>query len=156
MTDALLVADQHIDGGFLVSAFSKCHARGAELNPDDQTLHVRDFHRPGENLPIPTGFNYPVRGSSTTVAAHLSGAEHALELLQPLGRRAQRDRQFHQEMKWLAENGHRFRSRWIALEGDRLLADGFTSKEVFLKVAERPQPPLVIRVDEEELPFAGW
>jgi len=59
-------------------------------------------------------------------------------------------------MKWLAENGHRFRGRWIALEGDRLLADGTTSREVFSKVAERSQPPLVIRIDEEELPFAGW
>jgi len=156
MTGELLVAGQHVDEGFWASASSKSHARDAELSYADQTSHLCDFLPPGERWLIRTESKYSSRDSATTVAAHLSGAQRALELLARFRQRAQRDRQFHQEMKWLAENGHRFRGRWIALEGDRLLADGTTSREVFSNVAERSQPPLVIRIDEEELPFAGW
>jgi len=59
-------------------------------------------------------------------------------------------------MKWLVENRPRFPGQWIALEGERLLAVGKTAKDVFSKVADRPTPPLVVRIDKEELPFAGW
>ena len=69
---------------------------------------------------------------------------------------AQGDRQFEQEMRWLAENRDRLRGKWIALQGNDLLAVGVTAKEVFSKIADQNPPPLVIRVDEEELPFAGW
>jgi hypothetical protein len=69
---------------------------------------------------------------------------------------AQSDRQFEQEKRWLAENRDKFRGKWIALEGDHLFAVGITAKEVFSKVADQNPPPLVIRVAEEDLPFAGW
>jgi len=79
-----------------------------------------------------------------------------LDYLAKWQQRAQKERQLHQEMQWLAENRHRYSGRWIALEGGRLLAVGDTSREVFSKVANCTEPPLVIRIEEEELPFAGW
>jgi len=59
-------------------------------------------------------------------------------------------------MRWLAKNRHEYSGKWIALRGDCLLAVGATAKEVFSRVTGQDTLPLVIRVDEEELPFAGW
>lgn len=61
-----------------------------------------------------------------------------------------------QEKLWLAENRQRFAGHWIALQGRTLLASGDTAKEVFSRVAGQVPPPLVIRVDDETHPFAGW
>jgi hypothetical protein len=59
-------------------------------------------------------------------------------------------------MQWLAEHREKFPGKWIALEGEHLLAVGATAREVFSNVADQNPSPLVIRVDEEVLPFAGW
>jgi hypothetical protein len=59
-------------------------------------------------------------------------------------------------MQWLGEHREEFPGKWIALKGGHLLAVGATAREVFSKVADQSPPPLVIRVDEEVLPFAGW
>jgi hypothetical protein len=156
MTDALLAADQHFDWGFLPVRSPGFSAREPLRIRIDRTSQAYDPRERGKSPPLRAGFGVPTRGSTTTVEAHLRGAQHALaELEQPL-QRAQRDREYRQELRWLAENRHRFSGRWIALEGDRLLAAGDTSREVFLQVANRPRPPLVIRIDEEDLPFAGW
>jgi len=90
-------------------------------------------------------------------AAHLPKSE----MLQCQSRaaspeRAENNRQVEQEMHWLAENRDRFAGKWIALKGENLLAVGATAKEVFAKVADQNPPPLVIRIDAEDLPFAGW
>jgi hypothetical protein len=37
-----------------------------------------------------------------------------------------------------------------------LLAVGATAKEVFSRVADRETTPLVIKIADDELPFAGW
>ena len=91
-----------------------------------------------------------------SVADDLSSGERFLKELPELGQREAKDGQFDRELKWISENGRKFSGRWIALEGDCLLADGLTSKEVFSKVANRPQPPLVIKIAQENMPFAGW
>jgi hypothetical protein len=59
-------------------------------------------------------------------------------------------------MRCLAENWHRFSGKWVALRGDYLLAAGTTASEVFSRVGDEAEPPLVIRVDDDQLPFAGW
>jgi len=64
--------------------------------------------------------------------------------------------QVQQEMRWLAEHRHEYSGKWIALRGEHLLAAGATAEEVFSKVTSQDTLPFVIRVDEEELPFAGW
>jgi hypothetical protein len=86
-------------------------------------------------------------------------ARHAVEVLKAMSgqkHQAKKITQFEHEMTWLAENRDRFLGRWVALEGQTLLAAGGTAKEVFSKVGDRPTPPLVIRIDGDNRPFAGW
>ena len=148
--DALLVADQHFDLVFpplIPSIFAEAERTSLDWKRQEFALLEREIK------PLPSSVSgIPARGS-TSVEVHLRGAQHALAQLE---RRMQRDRESRQELRWLAENRRRFSGRWIALEGDQLLAVGNTAKQVFLQVADRPRPPLVIRIDDRDLPFAGW
>jgi hypothetical protein len=61
------------------------------------------------------------------------------------------------ELEWLALNRAKYAGRWVALQGDALLAVGDSAREVYSAIAGREGVPLVTRVDsEEESPFAGW
>ena len=60
------------------------------------------------------------------------------------------------ELRWLADHRATFAGRWVALQGDRLLASGENAREVFSKVKHLSPPPVLLRVEETELPFAGW
>ncbi len=60
------------------------------------------------------------------------------------------------ETRWLARNRYLYAGQWIALEGDLLLATGATGAEVYEKVRERATPPLVMLIEKEDQPFAGW
>jgi hypothetical protein len=60
------------------------------------------------------------------------------------------------ESRWLDLNRAAYANRWIALDGDQLLAVADTAKEVFGQVTNHRPAPLVIRVTVDELPFAGW
>jgi hypothetical protein len=145
MTHALLVADQHVEEGFLNSAASRPQkAPGAEWMRARQTLQGYDL------------LQVRVKRAFRSVDIHRSEAHQAVEHLARFQERAQRDRQFSQEMNWLAQHRRTYAGRWIALEGDRLLAVGATAREVFAHVGERPRPPLVIQIENEEMPFAGW
>lgn len=61
------------------------------------------------------------------------------------------------EFGWLAANQQRYAGRWIALEGNKLLAVGDSAQEVYRAIANREGIPLVTRVEPEgEVYFAGW
>jgi len=61
------------------------------------------------------------------------------------------------ELAWLSANRHLYANRWIALDGDTLLAVADTAREVFAAVAGHPRVPLVIQVEPPEgANFAGW
>lgn len=90
------------------------------------------------------------------ISDHLTQGRSALESLASSEQRTRCMRRHVEEMRWLAGNRHRYAGCWIALDGDQLLAVGATSKEVFLAVGGQTPPPLVIRVEALELPFAGW
>lgn len=62
------------------------------------------------------------------------------------------------EQRWLAEHGHEYAGQWVALDGDKLLAHGESSHEVYDAVRDSGvQLPLVVRVDPtDRLPFGGW
>jgi hypothetical protein len=64
--------------------------------------------------------------------------------------------QFSKELEWLEANRAAYTGQWVALQGDRLLAAGPDAQEVFLKVRDVVPSPLVVRVEEAGLPFAGW
>jgi antitoxin (DNA-binding transcriptional repressor) of toxin-antitoxin stability system len=61
------------------------------------------------------------------------------------------------EFRCLALNRERFAGRWVALDGDSLLAVGDSAQEVYAAIANQGRTPLVTRIEpEDELPFAGW
>jgi antitoxin (DNA-binding transcriptional repressor) of toxin-antitoxin stability system len=60
------------------------------------------------------------------------------------------------ELRWLALNRERYAGRWVALDGDTLLAVGGSAQEVYAAVANHGRTPLVTRVEpEDEFSFAG-
>ena len=120
---------------------------------DRQTLQTAQAHEwPSANIRLGV---QRAHGSST-IAEHLSQAQAALASLVRLGQLGRLQRQLERERIWLATNRHRYAGRWIALDGDQLLAVGASAKEVFSEVANHVPAPLVIHIAEQELPFAGW
>jgi hypothetical protein len=62
------------------------------------------------------------------------------------------------EMRWLAENRDRFVGQWVVVEGDRLIASGPNSQEVFQAAKQAGiEIPFLVQVEpEDQLPFGGW
>jgi len=60
------------------------------------------------------------------------------------------------EAKWLSVNRQRYAGEWIALQGDRLLARAPSAREIFQTVRDMFPKPLVMQVEDDEVPFAGW
>lgn len=60
-------------------------------------------------------------------------------------------------LRWLNKNRREYMGQWVALDGDRLIANGQTAKEVYSKSkAEGVKVPFVDLVQEEETaPFSG-
>jgi hypothetical protein len=62
-------------------------------------------------------------------------------------------------LRWLHENREKYSRQWVALDGDRLIANGSTAKEVYSKArAEGVDIPFVELVtDRESVPSTeGW
>jgi hypothetical protein len=158
MADALLVADQHVNEGLLGSISSKLFEEIADRFSAQklQTYGPSGFIHFRESQTASIELNKQRDETFLTVEAHLFRAQNALERLARYEQRARRDERFRQEMNWLAANKRRYAGRWIALEGEHLLAVANTSREVFSQLPANATPPLVIFLDEEDLPFAGW
>jgi Family of unknown function (DUF5678) len=61
------------------------------------------------------------------------------------------------EFRWLAVNRQRYAGRWVALDGDRLLAVADSAQEVYAAITNHRGIPLVTCVEPEgETYFAGW
>jgi hypothetical protein len=60
-------------------------------------------------------------------------------------------------LRWLHENREKYSGQWVALDGDRLIANGSTAKEVYSKAkAEGVGIPFVeLVIDREPVPFTG-
>jgi hypothetical protein len=173
MSDALLVSDQQIDARFLPEA------RTARVGFSPQNLSQDILGLPGPSSFSgnnsfygeqtlqgygPTHHNRDrsadsfvshLRNHEATLDAHLRRGKLALKKASQV-REKQKQKLFQEELHWLAENRYRFPGQWIALEGDQLLAVGPTAQEVFSKVADQRTPPLVVKITDDELPFAGW
>ena len=62
-------------------------------------------------------------------------------------------------LRWLHENGHKYSGQWVALDGDRLIANGPTAKEVYSKAkSEGFEIPFVELVTDQDpvLSTGGW
>jgi hypothetical protein len=121
-----------------------------------QSYDARGFIQLGEGQVATIELNRPPNEPLITVESHFLRAQNVLRHFARYEKRVDRDKKFSEEMNWLAANKRRFAGRWIALEGEHLLAVGNTSREVFSQLSANAAPPLVIRIDEEDLPFAGW
>ena len=93
---------------------------------------------------------------SSSVVFHLAQARATLADLVRSQHRAERDSKHQEALCWLSENRQKYAGQWIALQGARLLATGKTARDVYSRVLEECPPPLVIKIDAEELPFGGW
>jgi hypothetical protein len=62
------------------------------------------------------------------------------------------------EMRWLAENRDKYAGQWVIVEGDRLIASGPNSQEVFQAAKQAGiEVPFLVQVEpEDQLPFGGW
>jgi hypothetical protein len=62
------------------------------------------------------------------------------------------------EQQWVETHRNEFAGKWVALEGERLLASGDSAKTVFrLALDTGAQRPLVLKVEpSNQPPFAGW
>ena len=60
-------------------------------------------------------------------------------------------------LRWLDENREKYSGEWVALDGDRLIANGPTAKEVYSKAkAEGFEIPFVELVtDQDPMPSTG-
>jgi antitoxin (DNA-binding transcriptional repressor) of toxin-antitoxin stability system len=82
-----------------------------------------------------------------------------LVVVNPPAHRSRNDEtegQLHEEIAWIAANRATFVGRWVALSGAKLLAVGDSAREVSQATAQANPRPLIHRVREELLPFAGW
>ena len=61
------------------------------------------------------------------------------------------------EMRWLREHGAEYAGRWVALDGDRLVAAGADGREVYREAHARGVGTPFVTFVEEDVPFvAGW
>ena len=61
------------------------------------------------------------------------------------------------ELSWLETHREQFGGRWVALDGNTLLAVGNSAREVYAAITGNKGTPLVTYVERENEPyFAGW
>src|SRR5271166_1380196 len=51
-----------------------------------------------------------------------------------------------QEIRWIADHGAAYSGRWIAIAGNRLLAEGNTAKQVYDVIRGSHEHPLVVKI----------
>jgi hypothetical protein len=93
--------------------------------------------------------------TNTSLASHLATARSAIAELVEREQRNDRARMYEQALEWLVRNRARYRGQWVALRGSELVASCVNARD--LQAHLRGQgPALVVRIELEELPFAGW
>jgi hypothetical protein len=77
--------------------------------------------------------------------------------LRPAGDATQEVERQMSELSWLETHREQFAGRWVALDGNTLLAVGNSAREVYAAITENKGTPLVTYVERENEPyFAGW
>jgi hypothetical protein len=77
--------------------------------------------------------------------------------LRPVGDGTQEVERQMSELSWLETHREQFAGRWVALDGNTLLAVGNSAREVYAAITGNKGTPLVTYVERENEPyFAGW
>lgn len=121
---------------------------------------ITDF---GIDTNIMAGRNSPGRSqtvstkpTSVSVKQFFASGESVRHQLEKLANRFNQRSRHELENAWLTGHRHEFSGKWIALDGETLLAAGTSAKEVFASVKNHTPTPLVMQIVEDHLPFAGW
>jgi hypothetical protein len=90
------------------------------------------------------------------LGVHIKQARARVFELIARDQRTAQEKEYRQALQWLAENRQKYAGQWIALRGAQLLAAGLKAAEVFGRVRGQRPPALVMKVELQDLPFAGW
>ncbi|MDR3718824.1 MAG: hypothetical protein P4K98_08480 [Bryobacteraceae bacterium] len=153
--DAPLVADQCPKGGMLAQATSRASLFALTSSHDVQSLRAGDIFARSGQTQAEAWFDRTGR-EGTGLDTHLSDGRRMLRELKRSQLRAAEMRRFQDSMRWLDRHGSSYRGQWVALDGEKLLAAFASAKQVFSAVGDLDPAPLVIHVEEDETPFAGW
>lgn len=65
---------------------------------------------------------------------------------------------FDQELDWLRKHRHEYGGQYVALVGDKIVANGLEPRTVLHSARNAGYPsPLIVRLEApDELPFGGW
>jgi hypothetical protein len=155
LLDALLVADQCPNGGMTAQVMSRPSLFASTPSRDVQSLSARDLFARSSQVQAEPQFDRTGR-EGTGLDTHLSDGRRVLRELKRAQLRATEMRRFQDSMLWLDRNRSSYRGQWVALDGEKLLAAFASAKQVFSAVGDLDPAPLVIHVEEDETPFAGW
>jgi len=94
--------------------------------------------------------------SAKSIGEHLGAGQAVVDGFRALDDKGKSVSRQSREKNWLAAHRHEFKGRWIALDGDQLLASGASAREVFAAVGKHKPTPLVMEIPEQESSFPGW
>jgi hypothetical protein len=165
MPNSLLVSDQFVDSRLSADSVTISASENPQMASNVDLLiflvnsgRPESWQSPGPSwLPKPAALTDVLRLSGTRGSRRsLAGAKHALQKIQQMGNERQFRRRVEEEADWIARNKVEFSGKWVALLGDRLLASADSAREVFRATKDVLPTPLVIQIDGQDLPFAGW
>ena len=97
-----------------------------------------------------------VQSPSKSVAVQLDIGRSVIDGFKKLAEAVENASRYDLEKRWLTAHRQEYRGKWIALDGETLLATGSSSKEVFAAVSGHKPTPLVVEIAEHEASFPGW
>ena len=155
LLEASLVADQCPKDGMLAQILSRTSASAGTPSPDlNASRGIGPHFQWG--CPSLAAQSGGIDREVMTIDAHLLEGRRVLGELKRSKLRAAEMRRFQDSMRWLNQNRSRYGGQWIALDGDKLLAAYNSAEQVFSEVGDLDPVPLVVHVEEDETPFAGW
>jgi hypothetical protein len=149
-------------GGFLVREVRQSPAGFREGHTISPAQSLGPTRQERDALPFLAAVRRLVEGERLAAAREMLGSAPAYILSDPLIARLRlvvappvvtrvegRDVDRTLEYGWLRTEGHKYRGRWVALEGNNLLATGATLRELreLLKTLVLARPPLLHRLD---------
>jgi len=148
-------------GGGLMDSFARESALSNQLgsgfsNGGDKVDMQSSTAR--QSPPGIPGIQFPAEqpASHLDLLAHVGRGRAALSRLRERERRREQRRTDELALAWLAKNRATYAGRWIAVRGCELLASGMNAQEVYARARGQQPAPLVVKIESEGLPFAGW
>jgi hypothetical protein len=97
-----------------------------------------------------------LRNTDISLRAHIKNARAAIAELLQREQRAEQTKAHQEALSWLAKNREKYAGQWIAVRGAELLATGTNAREVYTQVRGMKPSALILKIEREDLPFAGW